>query len=203
MHTDDDRKIEMDPSDKMSTTLSSVHIAKITTANNTSREEIPDNKNDEETSRPYMIVPYAGKQGEKIISSIVKKIPESVRPKIVYNGTKLSTFFSVKDKVPKEHCSNLIYYYERRDDEDTAYTGETRCRIGKRIQEHQGRDKQSAIVLNFQEKNLPPPSPSEFTILGRNYGNRLKRRIAESLFIKEKKSGLNVQVDSYRLKLFN
>ena len=29
MHTDDDRKIEMDPSDKMSTTLSSVHIPKI------------------------------------------------------------------------------------------------------------------------------------------------------------------------------
>ena len=29
MHTDDDRKIEMDPSDKMSTTLSSVHIPKL------------------------------------------------------------------------------------------------------------------------------------------------------------------------------
>ena len=64
-------------------------------------------------------------------------------------------------------------------------------------------DKQSATVINSNEKNLPPPSPSEFSIIGRNYANRLKRRIAESLYIKEKKSGLNVQVDAYRLKLFN
>ena len=113
-----------------------------------------------------------------------------------------STFFSVKDKVPKEHCSNLIYYFKRKTDEN-AYTGETKMRLGKRIKEHQGGDKNSAIVLDFQEKNLPPPSPSEFTILGRNYNNRIKRKIAESLIIKEKKSNLNVQVDAYKLKLFN
>ena len=137
------------------------------------------------------------------MKKIANKMPESVRPKVVYNGTKLSTFFSAKDKVQKEHSSNIIYYYENKNDENTAYIGETKCRFGKRIKEHQGSDKQSAIVINFQEKNLPPPSPSEFSILGRNYTNRLKRRIAESLFIKEKKTGLNIQVDSYRLKLFN
>ena len=150
-----------------------------------------------------MIVPYAGKQGEKILTKIVKKMPETVRPKIVYNGTKLSTFFSAKDKVQKKHSSNIIYYYQSKHDEETAYIGETRCRLGKRILEHQGWDKQSAIVINTNEKNLPPPSPSEFSIIGRNYANRLKRRIAESLYIKEKKSALNVKVDAYRLKLFN
>ena len=164
--------------------------------------------NDEETEneekmQPYMIVPYAGKQGEKIMSKITKKIPESVRPRIVYNGTKLSTFFSVKDKVHKEHCSDIVYYYQSKWDENATYTGETKCRFGKRIQEHRGLDKKSAIVINFKEKGLPPPSPSEFMVLGRNYSNRLKRRIAESLFIKEKNSGLNVQVDAYKLKLFN
>ena len=71
------------------------------------------------------------------------------------------------------------------------------------MKEHQGGDKSSAIVLDFREKGLPPPSPSEFTILGRNYNNRIKRRIAELLFVKEKKSNLNVQVDAYKLKLFN
>ena len=58
---------------------------------------------EEEKNQLYMEAPYAGKQGEKIMSMIVKKMPESVRPRIVYNGTKLSTFFSVKDKVRKEH----------------------------------------------------------------------------------------------------
>ena len=137
------------------------------------------------------------------MAKIVKKMPENVRPKIVYNGTKLSTFFSVKDKVQKEHCSNIIYYYESKTDESIAYTGETKCRLGKRIKEHQGRDKNSAIVIDFTAKGLPPPSPSEFNILGRNYKNRLKRRIAESLFIKENKSRLNIQADAYKLKLFN
>ena len=46
---------------------------------------------EEEKNQPYMVVPYAGKQGEKIMSKIVKKMPESVQPRIVYNGTKLST----------------------------------------------------------------------------------------------------------------
>ena len=96
----------------------------------------------------------------------------------------------------------MIYYFKRKTDEN-AYTGETKVRLGKRMKEHQRGDKNSAIVLDFQEKNLPPPSPSEFTILGRNYNNRIKRRIAESLIIKEKKSNLNVQVDAYKLKLFN
>ena len=37
-----------------------------------------------------MIVPYAVKQGEKSMSKIIKKMSETVRLKIVYNGTKLS-----------------------------------------------------------------------------------------------------------------
>ena len=153
--------------------------------------------------QPYMIMPYAGKQGEKIMSKIVRKMPENVRPKIVYNGTKLSTFFSVKDKVKIEHQSNIIYYYKKETDENITYTGETKVRFGKRITEHQGRDKGSSIVGHFTKKGLPPPSPSEFRILARNYNNRLKRRIAESLFIKENKSTLNKQADAYKLKLFN
>ena len=60
------------------------------------------------------------------MSKITKKIPENVRPKTVYNGTKLSSFFSVKDKVKTEHISNLVYYYQNRRDEDSDYTGETK-----------------------------------------------------------------------------
>ena len=115
----------------------------------------------------------------------------------------LSTFFSVKDKVEKEHCSNIAYYYESKRDESIAYTGETKCRFGKRIKEHQGRDKNSAIVIDFSAKGLAPPSPSEFNIIAKNYNNRLKRRIAESLCIKENKPSLNIQVDAYKLQLFN
>ena len=132
-----------------------------------------------------------------------KKIPEKIRPKMVYKGTKVSNFFSAKDKVDVLHCSNIVYYYKgtggaERDD----YTGETKCRLGKCIQQYQGDDKESAIFQDFKKKNVDPPAPSDFTILGKNYSNRLKRRIAESLFIKETDLQLNIQKDAYQLRLF-
>ena len=150
-----------------------------------------------------MILPYSGPRGEKILNKVIKGIPEKVRPKIVYNGTKLARYFSVKDKIKIEYLSDIIYRYKSSKEDQVDYTGETKCRFGKRIKEHQGADKNSAIVTHFKTKNLSPPEPNEFTILARNYPNRLKRRIAESLYIKHNKSVLNIQKDSHKLELFN
>ena len=83
----------------------------------------------DESIQLYMIVPYAGKQGEKIMTKIVKKMPETVRPKIVYNGTKLSTFFSAKDKVQKEHSSNIMCFYQYKHDDVTTNIGGMKCRF--------------------------------------------------------------------------
>ena len=70
------------------------------------------------------------------------------------------------------------------------------------MKEHLGSDKESAIVKNFLSKVIPPPSEEEFSILATNYPNRLKRKIAESLFVKENKSTLNIQKDTFKLNLF-
>ena len=85
----------------------------------------PEPSDTEEKKQPYMIMPYAGARGEKIMKKIVRKMPENVRPKIVYNGTKLSSFFSVKDEVQKKHCSNIVYYYKSNREENVDYTGHT------------------------------------------------------------------------------
>ena len=104
-----------------------------------------------------MIMPYAGERGEKVMKKVMRKIPEDVRPRIVYTGTKLSSFFPVKDEIKDKYISNIVYYFDSASENNVDYTGETKCRWGKRIVEHQGRDKKSAIVINFQSKNLPPP----------------------------------------------
>ena len=159
--------------------------------------EVPEKK------QPYIILPYMGEKGDKILKSLTRKIPDNVKPKVVYKGTKLATFFSAKDNIKKLHCSNLIYYYKGSGgDEKDDYTGETKVRLGKRIKQHIREDKESAIFKNFQDKNIDPPTQEDFSILGKNYTNRLKRRIAESLFLKENKSTLNIQQDAYQLKLF-
>ena len=166
-------------------------------------EEVNEETDNEKEAQPFIVVPYAGERGEKIMKKLRNQLPEKVKPRIVYNGTKLSSFFQLKDKVPEEYCSNVVYYYNSQSEENTDYTGETKCRIGKRHKDHQGADPKSAIVINFRKKGLPPPKSEEFTLLARNYSNRLKKRIAESLLIKEKNPTLNVQQDCYKLTLFN
>ena len=70
------------------------------------------------------------------------------------------------------------------------------------MNEHQGSDEESAIVKNAIGKKIDPPTADEFSILARNYKNRMKRKIAESLFVKDKKSNLNIQRDTFKLQLF-
>ena len=54
------------------------------------------------------------------------------------------------------------------------------------------------------EREYRPPSLQEFSILGGNYRkNKFRRNVAESLFIKEKRSTLNAKDKSIPLELFN
>ena len=155
-----------------------------------------------ERNQPLIVVPYAGKRGEKVLNKLKHRIPEKIRPKVVFKGTKLSAFFPTKDEISKTYRSDLIYHYTCPTSADD-YIGETKCRLGKRIEEHQGSDKESAIVRHFKTRKSPPPDDSDFVVLASNYQNRLKRRIAESIFIKEKKSNMNIQKDAYKLNLFS
>ena len=85
-----------------------------------------------------MIMPYSGPKWEKILNKVIKKMPEKVRPKVVYNGTKLSMFFSVKDKIKEESLSDIVSHYKSSKEDCIDYTGDTKCRFGKWIKEHQG-----------------------------------------------------------------
>ena len=116
---------------------------------------------------------------------------------------KVSSFFPVKDKINTLHCSNVVSHYKSSNEHHKdEYMGETKCRLGKRVNEHQGSDKESAIVKNAIEKKIYPPTADEFSILARNYKNRMKRKIAESLIVKDKKSNLNIQRHTFKLQLF-
>ena len=122
----------------------------------------------------------------------------------MYKGTKLGSFFSPKDKVDREHQTNLVYGYIPKDGTSLTdgYVGQTRVRFGVRTREHAATDKESSIYKNSQTKNLDV-SDNDFKVLERGFPKYLDRRIAESLYVKEHSPILNEQKDSYRLKLFN
>ena len=72
----------------------------------------PKSPNIEEAKQQCIVISYAGARGEKFVKNITRKLPENVRPKVMSKGTKLSSFYSAKDKLDDHHCSNIVYYYQ-------------------------------------------------------------------------------------------
>ena len=154
--------------------------------------------------KPLICLPFKGKDGDKIIgqfrNALAKALPPEIKPRFTYKGKKIGSFFRVKDPVPIEHESNLIYAFRK--DEELKYIGETKVRNGTRQHEHSRTDKKSAIFKYKQQKGLDI-SPEDFEILEKGYPNTVKRKLAEALYIKELKPPLNEQVKSAKLCLFN
>ena len=71
-------------------------------------QQIPETAN---PVMPYICLPYKGLEGENALRSFKKVLtdilPSTIKPRFIYKGTKLGSFFSVKDKVKEIHQSNL------------------------------------------------------------------------------------------------
>ena len=158
-------------------------------------------------STPYCRLPYKGTAGENILKDFKKNLhevlPNTVKPRFIYKGTKLGAFFSVKDKVESIHQTNLVYGYIPHGETELkeGYIGETRVRLGTRTDEH-ARMQESSIYKNSQIKTIEVKH-EDFQILERGFPKYCDRKIAESLYVKDYNPVLNEQKDSYKLKLFN
>ena len=179
----------------------------------TSKEEaLSENNNttDQNNNTPMCIlnVPYRGKKGESMMKSFTKtldkSLPKEINYRIVNTGTKLSRHFSLKDKVDEKHLSNYVYSYEcsKKVKCKDNYVGETGRRKIKRIREHAGNDKNSAIYKHSKMNKHTIVKEEDFHVLAANYPNRRKRKLAESMFIRDLKPTLNKQIDSFKLALF-
>ena len=115
-------------------------------------------------------------------------------------STKIGSFFRIKDRVPLEHESNCVYSFKK--DDTTRYIGETNVRYGERIEQHRVSDKKSSVYKYAQENNVTVDS-SDFEILESGLQNKITRKLAESLHIKEIGPDLNERTRSFKLLLFN
>ena len=157
---------------------------------------------------PHICLPYKGVKGEKILrplrSLLHRMLPSNVQPRMIFKGKKLGSLFRIKDKVPLEHESNLIYAFDQTYDSEkvTDYIGETKVRFGSRGHEHMHTDKESAVYKHKVSNNLEL-SMSDFRIVDKGFPNTLDRKLAEALYVKELDPVLNRQKKSYNLLLFN
>ena len=160
---------------------------------------------EESVSKPYITLPYKGREGEAIVrkfrAALEQALPQNVQPQIVYTGTQVSTFFRIKDRVPLEHQSELVYRFQHL--EETRYIGETKVRHGQRNHEHLYTDKKSAVYKFLRGTDDIVANNENFEILETGLKSTVLRKLAESLYIKEYNPDLNVRARSYKLILFN
>ena len=162
----------------------------------------------EEIYTPFISLPYKGQKGEEIIrtlKTVLKNtLPTNVIPRFTYKGKKLGSFFRIKDKVPVEHQTQLVYAFNPayNDEQKTEYIGETKVRYGTRTHEHCFTDKASAVYKHKTHNNFQI-SEEDFEILDKGFAKTLDRKLAEALYIKEMDPVLNRQKKCYNLSLFN
>ena len=154
------------------------------------------------------MVPYTGNQGDKLLSKMKKQLkktlPEDVNTMISYKSTKLSIKFPVKDKTDFQHKNNVVYPSKCRSEGCCEnYIRETNRRIVERIQDHNDRDKNSHLLKHAREKGHTHVWENDFKILGNNYQSNIKRKISESLFIRQLKPTLNANEKSIPLYIFH
>ena len=105
-------------------------------------------KDDEKEEKIQLLLPFNGKQGTQLLSkmrkSLNKSLPINVKTSFIYESTKLSTQFPVKDKTKFEHRHNATYFSKCPETNcDESYVGETDRRINERIIDHNNRDKKN------------------------------------------------------------
>ena len=134
-----------------------------------------------------------------------KLLPEHTKLEITFTGKKLNSCFSIKDKTKFEHQQDLVYYEKCTEPScRDNYVGETGRRIIERIKDHSGRDHASHMVKHNIETSHTDVNTANLKINDMNFSNnKRKRKIAESLWIKDLKPTLNVHEKSIPLKLFN
>ena len=126
---------------------------------------------------------------------------ENVKPRFTYKGNKLGSLFRLKDPVPIEHQSNLVYNFKQGG--KPLYVGQTNVRYESRVDQHCTTDKQSS-VFKFKEDRQIDISAEDFEIIDKGYSRTWDRRLAEALYVKEfKEPELNRQKRSAKLLLFN
>ena len=132
-------------------------------------------------------------------------LPSTFEVNVGFTGKKLSTCFQIKDQTKFEHKRDIIYLGTCPEDNcPDNYIGESGRRISERIIDYAGRDKKSNIFKHSSEKCHKHFHNNSFKIIGNGFeNNSFKRKVSETLLIKQIKPSMNVQEKSIELKLFN
>ena len=149
-------------------------------------------------------LPYLGllsTVAQSKISRLVNRYCNDLDIKLVFTTFKLRNFFSVKDSVPRELRSHVIYKFTCACC-NACYIGETGCHFSTRVREHLSYDKSSHIFKHLQSSERCRQSCSVdcFEILD-SASTKFQLKLKEAVHINWEKPNLNQQVHHVNLAL--
>ena len=152
-----------------------------------------------------LILPYAGKQGAQLTSKTKKQqvLPDNVKTMVTYQSKKLVSKCPVKDQIDFQHQNNVYYGKYPNPNCKDDYIGETERRVIERVIDDNKQDKKPHTLKHSRDKLHNHDWEDDFNLLGNNYQSNIKRKISESLFIRQLKPSLNKQDKSIPLNLYN
>ena len=146
----------------------------------------------------YYSLPYIGhfsKITQDKVSSLCKKLCKgNIQIKLAYSTLKIGSFFSLKDMIPENLKSFVVYKFECAGC-NASYVGETTRHLSTRINEHLFTDKKSHIFKHLNESANCRAMSNEncFSVLGSSR-TQYTLKLKEGIHIKTLRPSLNKQV---------
>ena len=161
----------------------------------------------EETEKnvKYFKLPYIGSMSlytQKKLNALIKRCCKVDNIKLVFTTCKLSSFFSLKDMVPFELQSFVVYKFVCNGC-NAMYIGMTCSHLATRIKQHLATDKNSHIfkhLLNNKHCKDSCKDSNCFSIIDRA-NTKHDLYVKEGIQIKEHKPSLNGQLQCYKLSI--
>jgi hypothetical protein len=102
----------------------------------------------------FLKIPFVGRPSSRLQRRIQEQLQnDDLRIKVAFSTTKVGEYFSLKSKCSTLFKSNVVYKFTCSRDRSTTYIGETQRHLFKRIQDHRGDDKNSAIFNHLYQCN--------------------------------------------------
>ena len=153
----------------------------------------------------YTVLPYIGQPSLTLRNNLMKIYKRyGINSKIVFNTTKVKSYFSLKCKSGPLLKSCVVYEFTCLGDPSSQYIGKTKRRLQQRIEEHRSTD--TAVYKHINTCNhCTYDISNQFRIRYKGNSN-YHINVVEALMIKEYQPKINHTADyngmSYLLKVF-
>ena len=101
----------------------------------------------------YFKLPYVGpftRETQKRLRKLVQRYCTNIEIKLAFSSFKIGSMFSVKDPVPLDLCSRVVYKFSCAGC-NACYIGKTSRHFSTRVREHLIRDRNSHIYQHLQQ----------------------------------------------------